>query len=259
MKKLKLITEQSKTVDVGRNIKGTKVYVEGVYSTAGVMNHNNRIYSKRLLEREVNNFQEKIQKKMAWGQLNHPTSIHSDPEKIAILTTKLEMRGNDVWGRSKVLDTPSGQIVKSILKEGNFGISSRGVGTVNQETQYVNDDYQLIAYDLVTDSSNPSSYVNGVYEDKSWSLCEVRELLQESDDEDTSYLSQTGFDYHFFYFDDTPRYTTECKCSKCNDTMRVPEGMTCKDVLCVNCDIKYKVFNEMTNIWIKKIKERGEY
>lgn len=254
MKKLKLITETNHNVGVSSNVKRTRMYVEGIYSTAEVLNHNKRIYSKKILERAVDRFQEKIKHKMAYGQLGHPTALHSDPEKIAILTTKLEMKGNDVYGKSLVLDTPMGKVLKSILKDGQFGISSRGIGTVDPATKYVNEDYQLLAYDLVESQSNPKSFVNGVYEDKSWSLCEVRQILE---NEDERHFSQTGFDYHFVHVDNTPREFTECVCESCGEIQHVPSPLTCEQAICLQCDKEKSQFTKLLNIWTKRIRERN--
>jgi hypothetical protein len=86
-----------------------------------------------------------------------------NPDKIALRTTQLEWKGNDVYGKAKILDTPMGNIAKTLVKEGAMGISSRGLGTVNDDG-YVNEDFHLITWDLVTDPSNKPSWVNGIYE-----------------------------------------------------------------------------------------------
>jgi hypothetical protein len=75
----------------------------------------------------------------------------------------LEWKNNDLYGRAKILDTPMGNIAKTLVKEGQLGISSRGLGTVG-DTGYVNEDYKLITWDLVTDPSNNPSWVNGILE-----------------------------------------------------------------------------------------------
>ena len=79
----------------------------------------------------------------------------------------LEWKGNDVYGKSKVLDTPQGAIAKILIKEGRMGISSRGLGTVAEDGN-VNEDFNLITWDLVTDPSNNPSWINGIYEGQEW-------------------------------------------------------------------------------------------
>jgi hypothetical protein len=122
-----------------------------------------------VLEREVTKVQEKIEKKTLWGELGHPPNPEINPERIAILTSMLEWRGNDLYGKSKVLDTPHGEIAKTLIKEGSMGISSRGLGTVADDGT-VNEDFNLITWDMVTDPSNHPSWVNGVYEGRDWVL-----------------------------------------------------------------------------------------
>jgi hypothetical protein len=92
----------------------------------------------------------------------------------------LEWKGNNVYGKAKLLDTPMGQIAKTLVKEGSMGISSRGLGTV-AEDGYVNEDFNLITYDLVTDPSNKPSWVNGIYEGQEFSLPGVKETDMNED------------------------------------------------------------------------------
>jgi hypothetical protein len=99
-----------------------------------------------------------------------------NPDKIAILTTDLEWKGNDLYGKSKVLDTPMGKIASTLIKEGKIGVSSRGLGTVDESTGYVNEDYNLITWDLVTDPSNNPSWVNGIYEGKEFIMPNENDL-----------------------------------------------------------------------------------
>ena len=166
---MKLITETSFDFEITES-KGSKdMYVVGIFSSAGVKNNNGRIYDKKILEREINKIQEKVKSKSLFGELSHPESPGINPDKIAILTTQLEWKGNDVYGRSKILDTPMGNIAKTLIKEGRMGISSRGLGTVN-ESGHVNEDFNLLTWDLVTEPSNQTSWINGIYEGKEFGV-----------------------------------------------------------------------------------------
>jgi len=178
MTKAKLITEVSHDFEVSES-KAQGTHIVGIFSSAELENNNKRRYKKSILERELGKIQDKVSKKSLWGELGHPPNPEVNPDKIAILTTQLEWKGNDVYGRAKVLDTPMGAIAKTLIKEGNMGISSRGLGTVGDDG-YVNEDYNLICWDLVTDPSNNPSWVNGVYEGRTWEI-EIpdRELTQE--------------------------------------------------------------------------------
>jgi len=170
MTKAKLITEVSHDFEVSES-KAGGTHIVGIFSSAELENNNKRRYKKSILEREVKKVSEKItgENNSLWGELGHPPNPEVNPDKIAILTTKLEWRGNDVFGKAKVLDTPMGNIAKTLIKEGSMGISSRGLGTVADDG-YVNEDYNLICWDLVTDPSNSPSWVNGIYEGRTWEL-----------------------------------------------------------------------------------------
>lgn len=173
-----LITEVSHDFEISES-KSQGVHIVGIFSSAELKNNNNRRYKKSILEREIGKVNEKIERKSLWGELGHPPNPEINPDKIAILTTKLEWKGNDVYGKAKVLDTPMGDIAKTLVKEGNMGISSRGLGTVADDG-YVNEDFNLITWDLVTDPSNNPSWVNGIYEDKTWAV-EVPNTVEEAE------------------------------------------------------------------------------
>lgn len=173
-----LITEVSHDFEVSES-KSNGVHIVGIFSSAELKNNNERRYKRSILEREVGKVTEKIEKKSLWGELGHPPNPEINPDKIAILTTQLEWKGNDVYGKAKVLDTPMGNIARTLVKEGNMGISSRGLGTVADDG-YVNEDFNLITWDLVTDPSNNPSWVNGIYEDKTWAI-EVPNTVEEAE------------------------------------------------------------------------------
>lgn len=163
---MRLITETSYDFELVES-KAKGVNIVGIYSSAELKNNNLRVYSKDILDREVSKVQEKIDNKTLWGELGHPPNPEINPERIAILTIMLEWKGNDVYGKSKVLDTPQGAIAKTLIKEGRMGISSRGLGTVAEDGA-VNEDFNLITWDLVTDPSNNPSWINGIYEGHEW-------------------------------------------------------------------------------------------
>ena len=161
-----LITEMSYDFELTES-KNKGLNIVGIFSSAELKNNNNRVYKKPILEREVEKVNEKVKGKSLWGELGHPPNPEVNPDKIAILTTQLEWKNNDVYGKAKLLDTPMGSIAKTLVKEGKMGISSRGLGTVDEDG-YVNEDYNLLTWDLVTDPSNHPSWVDGIYEGKSW-------------------------------------------------------------------------------------------
>ena len=163
---MKLITETSENIIVESQDKA--LYVSGIFSSANVKNKNGRIYEKKILDREINKILPKVNEKSLYGELNHPTSPDINLDRVAILVEDIHWHGDDIIGKAKVLeDTDKGRNLKGILSGGGkVGISSRGLGTVN-ESGFVNNDFDLICWDIVADASNPGSkYVNGIYEGK---------------------------------------------------------------------------------------------
>ncbi len=162
---LKLITETSLNVQLKEQDSGV-MHIEGIFSSAEIMNNNGRRYRRNTLERETGRLQEKITNKSLWGELGHPNNPEINPANIAILIETLNWNNNDLEGRAKVVDTDSGRNAKVLIREGNLGISSRALGTVNETDQYVNEDLYVITWDVVTDPSNTPSWVRGIYEGK---------------------------------------------------------------------------------------------
>lgn len=159
----KLITESSYDVRIFEDDSDKSLKIVGIFSSAEIQNANGRVYPKKILEREIGKITEKIGNKCLFGELSHPSSPSINPERISHIIESLEWKNNDVYGKAKILNTPMGSIAKELIKEGRVGISSRGLGTVSEGT--VNDDYNLLTYDIVLDASNPGSqYVNGVFE-----------------------------------------------------------------------------------------------
>ena len=131
---------------------------------ADTKNRNGRIYPKKILEREVEKYiKEKVNTKQAMGELDHPPQTTINLERVSHLVESLKFDGNNVIGKAKILDTPCGRTVQSLLDGGvKLGVSSRGVGSLNEDT--VADDYSLVCIDIVGDPSALSAYVDGIYE-----------------------------------------------------------------------------------------------
>lgn len=178
---MKLITEISKELVVNES-KSKGTFITGIFSSAEIKNNNGRTYKKSLLEREIKKIIPKVEKKCLWGELGHPPNPEVNPDKIAILTTMLEWKNNDVYGKSKVLDTPFGEILKTLVREGRMGISSRGLGTVGEDG-YVNEDFNLLVYDAVTDPSNNPSWVKGIFEKKEFNVSDPKKFEKEIDEQ----------------------------------------------------------------------------
>lgn len=170
MTQVHLISEEVEQMRLVESKTTKDLYVEGIYSTAEMKNKNGRRYKKETLSREIERLQEDLTQRRLFGELNHPKSPEINLEKVAILVETLNWKGNDLYGRAVVVDTPMGNIAKALMKKGSIGISSRGLGSVN-ENGYVNDStYKLITWDLVSNPSNHPSWVNGIYEGRQWDL-----------------------------------------------------------------------------------------
>ena len=134
--------------------------VVGVMQRANAKNQNGRVYKKNLLEREVGKYVDEFVKVgNAYGELDHPESPVVSLKNASHVVKELWWKGDDLMGRVELLNTPSGNIVKEILRGGHtIGISSRGTGSVqqtNEGTLEVMDDFELVCWDFV---SNPSTH-----------------------------------------------------------------------------------------------------
>lgn len=169
MRTVKLITESSFNYNLKE--EGKDLFIEGIFSTADVMNNNGRRYPRPVLDREITKLMESVKNKTCFGELAHPDTPELNLDRVAVLTTELKWVGDDVMGKAKILsETPMGHIASVLIKEGNLGISSRGLGTVNESDNYVNEDFNLLRYDLVGDPSNPGSWVKGIYEGRTFTI-----------------------------------------------------------------------------------------
>ena len=142
---------------------GGKVIVRGVLQRAESKNQNGRVYPKDILVREAKKYTDEfINERRAMGELDHPESSVVNLQNVSHNVRKMHFEGDNLMGEVEVLPTPSGNILKELFKAGiKLGISSRGMGsveTVNEngaEAQEVQPDFELIAFDFV---SNPSTH-----------------------------------------------------------------------------------------------------
>jgi len=167
--------EQFEYILEERNSKEpARLCIQGPYMVCNEINKNQRIYEKSDMEREVNRYiKEMVNSKRAMGELNHPTSAEVNLERACHIVTNLKMEGNYVIGKSQVLSTPMGQIVRSLINDGvKVGMSSRALGKLNEESGGINrvTDMRLIAVDCVADPSCPKAFVNGILESKQFVL-----------------------------------------------------------------------------------------
>lgn len=180
---MKLITEMNESVriltEASENGKKS-LFIEGPFLVYDKPNRNNRMYSKQIMEREVNRYvNEYVKTHRALGELGHPDTPTLNLERVSHMITSLTDNGECYIGKAKILETPYGQIVKNFIDSGvQLGVSSRGMGTLAPNRNGVNEvqnDFRLAtAADIVADPSAPGAFVNGIMENKEWLFVEGR-------------------------------------------------------------------------------------
>ena len=137
--------------------------VEGIMQRATAENQNGRVYAKPILERETKKYMEEFVKNgNAFGELDHPDESVINLKNASHLITQVWWEGNSVMGKLKILDTPAGQIAKQLVEGGvQLGISSRGLGSTRQQgsVTMVEDDFQLLCFDLVSEPSTTGAFL----------------------------------------------------------------------------------------------------
>jgi hypothetical protein len=157
----------------------SNMFIQGPFLMANEANRNKRVYPLEEMVREVSRYdKEMIKEKRATGELNHPTSPEINLERACHIVTDLKQNGNIFEGKSKILSTPVGQVVRSLIMDGvKLGVSSRALGRVDQENGVGKvSDFRLVAIDVVADPSVPTAFVNGILESKQWVLKDNGEL-----------------------------------------------------------------------------------
>ena len=174
---MKLIKEINETVNyLVEEADGKKVlHIEGPFLVAEKKNRNGRLYEFNTLRKEVDRYTEEyINKHRAFGELGHPESPSINLDRVSHMITSLREEGTQWIGRAKILDTPMGNIARSLIEGGaQLGVSSRGMGSlknVNGVNIVQPDFYLATAADIVADPSAPGAFVQGIMEGKEWML-----------------------------------------------------------------------------------------
>lgn len=161
---------------------GKPLLMKGILQKAETLNQNGRVYPKQILEREIRNYQKFIKENRALGELDHPDSSVVELKNSSHIIREAYMEGNIVYGSVEILNTPSGKILQSLVESGvTLGISSRGVGSTKSEgnMQIVQDDFQLICWDFVSEPSTPGAFM--MKEGKQISKNFINEVFNKSD------------------------------------------------------------------------------
>lgn len=141
------------------------IKVKGILQRADAKNQNGRVYPLAVLQRESKKYeQEFVAQRRALGELDHPQDSVVNLKNVSHNIVELHWEGSDLMGTIEILSTPSGNIVKELMKNGiRLGVSSRGVGSVNQlgeGTVEVDEDFNLICFDIVSNPSTQGAFLN---------------------------------------------------------------------------------------------------
>ena len=179
---MKLIKEEVSHVnfltEMNEKTGQKEMFIEGIFMQAETKNRNGRVYPFDVLNKEVERYnRDYVNKNRAFGELGHPDSPTINLDRVSHMITKLYPDGNNIMGKAKIMDTPNGKIVKSLLDGGaSLGVSTRGVGSLKPHNGYqlVQDDFHLAtAADIVADPSAPNAFVQGIMENAEWVLTDT--------------------------------------------------------------------------------------
>jgi hypothetical protein len=173
---MKLITEEIQKVKFITEGKGSekKMYIEGIFLQGDICNRNGRMYPMETLSREVKRYTEAfVNKGRALGELGHPDGPTVNLDRVSHKIVSLTCEGNNYKGKALVLETPMGNIARSLIDGGVcLGVSSRGIGSLREDRngkKIVGEDFMLAtAADIVADPSAPDAFVQGIMEGKEW-------------------------------------------------------------------------------------------
>ena len=168
-------------VKESRTLNGGKVLLKGIIQRADTLNQNGRIYPRAILEREIINYQKFIRENRALGECDHPDTSVVELKNASHLIKEARMEGDNVFGVVELLDTPSGKILQSLVESGvTLGISSRGVGSTRQQGSalIVQEDFQLICFDIVSEPSTPGAFIN---ESKQFTRTDLKQTFNKTD------------------------------------------------------------------------------
>ena len=167
------------------NRENGNLMVEGILATAEVKNGNGRYYKKELWDREMEKYDQVIKERRSMGELDHPESTVINLKNVSHLVIDYDWDGDKLMGKIEILPTPSGNILKELIKNGvTVGVSSRGMGSLEQNggVMEVQDDFELLCWDFVSTPSNPGSFMHTLNEGKNvvtYDYTNVNKILHE--------------------------------------------------------------------------------
>ena len=167
------------------NRENGNLIVEGILATAEVKNGNGRYYKKELWDREMEKYDQLVKERRSMGELDHPESTVINLKNVSHIVTNYNWDGDQLTGKIEILPTPSGNILKELIKNGiTVGVSSRGMGSLEQNgsVMEVQDDFELLCWDFVSTPSNPGSFMSVLKEGKetvTYDYTKVNQIITE--------------------------------------------------------------------------------
>ena len=158
--KVELVTE-----DIGDGSGGKNLYMKGICIQGDKRNANERVYPVREIARAVDTITEQIKNGLSvLGEVDHPDDLKINLDRVSHSMEGMWMNGADGYGKLRILPTPMGQLVKTMLDAGvKLGVSSRGSGNVNDANGHVSD-FEIVTVDVVAQPSAPNAYPTAIYE-----------------------------------------------------------------------------------------------
>ena len=161
------------------------IILKGILQKADTENRNGRVYPERILKREADKYMEAVEDNRATGELDHPDSPVVSLTNVSHKVIKMWWEGTTLYGEVQLVDTPSGNILKGLLKGGiKLGISSRGIGSVKkvQGRDVVQEDFELICFDFVSSPSTPGVYL--FKEGRQWGMTPLIKSIEKNQTKD---------------------------------------------------------------------------
>ena len=164
-----LYLRENLTFDAARiiveGVEGKDLYMKGICIQGGVKNANERVYPVSEIERAVGTLNEQITGGYSvLGEVDHPDDLKVNLDRVSHMITEMWMDGPNGYGKLKILPTPMGNLVRTMLESGvKLGVSSRGSGNVNEANGHVSD-FEIVTVDVVAQPSAPGAYPTAIYE-----------------------------------------------------------------------------------------------
>jgi hypothetical protein len=157
--------DQAQAIVESDDKEGKNLYLKGIAIQGGIRNQNQRVYPVREIETAVNTLNDQIQNGYSvLGEVDHPDDLKVNLDRVSHMITQMWMDGPNGYGKMKILPTPMGQLIRTMLESGvKLGVSSRGSGNVNEGSGEVSD-FEIITVDIVAQPSAPGAYPTPVYE-----------------------------------------------------------------------------------------------